>query len=443
MQKRKIALMLTLALLGTSVVSGCGGNSEKEGENKAKNEKSGELSFAWWGNEDRQKYTEELLDQYEEEHEDVSFVTSPTSWDGYWEKLATQTAGGNCPDVVQMDYAYIVTYAENGTLMDLQKFIDDGTIDVSNVDESLVESGRIDGILAGIPLSTSMLTYCYNPEVLKEAGLEPPTPEWTWDNFSNYMLTVKEKTGKVGLAVNYTDVLPLHYFVRQHGETLFNEDYTALGYEDDQIFADFVDIHKELTDAGAMITPDEWAQISSNPEESRPVPQNEAGFTSGSNTIANMMKATNDTIQLITPPMADDGTKALWLKPGMYLSISASAPEETQKKAAEFINWFLNSEEAGAKIGTERGIPAASNIREALKDGSIGSIDQKEKEMFDYYDVAASVSGECPPPDASSISEINKIFVDTTNKVMYDEMDSMEAAKSFREQVNKILAKNK
>ena len=78
-----------------------------------------------------------------------------------------------------------------------------------------------------------------------------------------------------------------------------------------------------------------------------------------------------------------------------------------------------------------------------MKDGSIGSIDQKEKEMFDYYDVAASVSGECPPPDASSISEINKIFVDTTNKVMYDEMDSMEAAKSFREQVNKILAKNK
>lgn len=56
MKKRSIALMLTLALLGTSMFSGCGGNSEKGNEKKVENEKAGEISFAWWGNEDRQKY---------------------------------------------------------------------------------------------------------------------------------------------------------------------------------------------------------------------------------------------------------------------------------------------------------------------------------------------------------------------------------------------------
>ena len=86
MKKKSIALMLTLALWKQVCSLGAEETLKKETKKKVENEKAGEISFAWWGNEDRQKYTEELLDQYEKEHEDVSFVTSPTSWDGYWEK---------------------------------------------------------------------------------------------------------------------------------------------------------------------------------------------------------------------------------------------------------------------------------------------------------------------------------------------------------------------
>nr|WP_288977038.1 sugar ABC transporter substrate-binding protein [uncultured Blautia sp.] len=445
MNRKKIALFLTMTVLGTTVLSGCGATGESKETSKKEETGDGRinLSIAWWGNETRHEYTQELLDAYTEEHPNVTFTASPTSWDGYWEKLATQTAGGSCPDIVQMDYSYIITYAQNKTLADLQKFVDDETIDVSSVEESLVKSGNIGGTLAGIPLSTSMATIGYNPDVLKEAGLEVPDADWTWEDFSNICKTVKEKTGKTGLANNYGDCLIFNYWVRQHGEVLFREDNTALGYEDDQILVDFMDLHKDLVDAGAMVTPDEWTQSSANPEEARLVPKNEAALVFGSNTIANMVKTVNDKIGLITPPMNDEGTKALWLKPGMYFSISASSSDEKQKAAAEFVNWFLNSEEAGGKTGTDRGIPASSKVRDALKEGTIGNIDQKEKEMFDYYDVAASVSGECPPPDPEGTSEINKVFQDVMNRVFYGQMTSEEAAASFREQVNKILAKNK
>lgn len=446
MKRKKIAMLLAMTVLGTTILSGCGGSGDSK-ETTKKEDSAAEdgkinLSIAWWGNETRHEYTQELLDEYTKEHPNVTFTASPTSWDGYWEKLATQTAGGNCPDIVQMDYAYIITYAQNDTLADLQKFIDDGTIDVSNVEESLVNSGNIDGTLAGIPLSTSMLAYGYNPDVLAEAGFEPPTSDWTWDDFANMCKTVKEKTGKVGFANNYIDCGILHYWIRQHGETFFNEENTALGFEDDQLVVDFIDYYKDLLDAGAMVSPDEWTQISANPEEARLVPKDEGAFVYGSNTIANMVKGVNDKIGLITPPVADDGTKALWLKPGMYFSVSASASDEKQKAAAEFINWFLNSDAAGAKVGTDRGIPASSSVRDALKSGEIGSIDDKEKEMFDYYDVAAEVSGECPPPDPEGVSEINKIYVDIMNQVFYERIDSAEAAAQFREQVNKVLAKN-
>lgn len=441
MKKKNIALFLTMTILGTTILGGCSGSGVSKEDTKKEDGKIN-LSIAWWGNELRHEYTQELLDEYTKEHPNVTFTASPTSWDGYWEKLATQTAGGNCPDIVQMDYAYIITYAQNKTLADMQKFIDDGTLDVSNVEESLVNSGKIEGTLAGIPLSTSMLTYGYNPDVLAEAGLEVPDSTWNWDDFANICKTVKEKTGKVGFGDIYLDCGILHYWIRQHGETFFNEDNSALGFDDDQIVIDYMDYYKDLLDAGAMVSPDEWTQISANPAEARLVPKNEAAIGYGSNTVANMVKGVNDKIGLVTPPMADDGTKALWLKPGMYFSVSASASDEKQKAAAEFINWFLNSKEAGEKIGTDRGIPAASTVREALKNGDIGSIDEKEKEMFDYYDVAAEVSGECPPPDPEGVSEINKVYVDIMNKVFYEQLDSKEAAAQFREQINKILAKN-
>ena len=132
MNRKKIALFLTMTVLGTTVLSGCGATGESKETSKKEETGDGRinLSIAWWGNETRHEYTQELLDAYTEEHPNVTFTASPTSWDGYWEKLATQTAGGSCPDIVQMDYSYIITYAQNKTLADLQKFVDDGTIDL-------------------------------------------------------------------------------------------------------------------------------------------------------------------------------------------------------------------------------------------------------------------------------------------------------------------------
>ena len=45
------------------------------------------------------------------------------AWNDYWPKLATQAAGQNLPDVIQMDYRYIFEYARRGQLADLTPFV--------------------------------------------------------------------------------------------------------------------------------------------------------------------------------------------------------------------------------------------------------------------------------------------------------------------------------
>ena len=198
--------------------------------------------------------------------------TSPSGWDGYFDKLATQAAAGAMPDIVQMDYLYITTYANNGSVADLKPYIDNGTIDVTNIDPVLYGSGEINGKLAGMVLSSSLLAFTYNPEVLASAGVEEPNADWTWDDFIADCTQIAEKTDAYGMETNLSDnINVLNYYVRQRGEQLFSDDNKSLGYKDDAVFVDFVNMIASLVEKGAMPNPDQYAAIMAMGKESFPV----------------------------------------------------------------------------------------------------------------------------------------------------------------------------
>ena len=44
-------------------------------------------------------------------------------WDDYWTRLATQVAGGNAPDLIQMDYRYLFEYAGRGAILPLDDYM--------------------------------------------------------------------------------------------------------------------------------------------------------------------------------------------------------------------------------------------------------------------------------------------------------------------------------
>ena len=371
----------------------------------------------------------------------MTFEASPSGWDGYFDKLATQAAAGAMPDIVQMDYLYISTYAQNGSIIDLQPFVDDGTIDTTNIDDAVVGTGKIGDSLAGMVLSSSILALSYNPDVLTLAGVEEPTPEWTWSDYSEAWKKIAETTDAYGIETNLTDnINVLNYYVRQHGEKLFSDDNKSLGYADDAIFVDYINMISELVECGAMPNPDEYAQISTLSKESFPVVTGGAGFRNDWNNYPVIAEGTNPNLKLVTPPMAEDGTKALWVKPGMFFSVSSTATEAEQKAAAEFINWFVNSEEANNIIMAERGVPVSSAIRDMLS--ASGKMTQKQVEMFDFVNVAVAYCAEVPAPDPAGISEVTTAFQDAVYNVLYGRKTAEEAAADFRKNANDILARS-
>ena len=79
-----------------------------------------------------------------EQNPNVEIKVEFTDWSGYWDKLSAMAAGGNLPDIIQMDYSYLQQYQQSGQLADLSQFIDSGVIDKLNyLSDFMLENGYI------------------------------------------------------------------------------------------------------------------------------------------------------------------------------------------------------------------------------------------------------------------------------------------------------------
>lgn len=230
-----------------------------------------------------------------------------------------------------------------------------------------------------------------------------------------------------------------NYWVRGYGEKLFADDNKSLGYDDDKITEDFFTYWLDLIDAGAVPNPDEYEQIATLGNDANPVITNDAAFHQSWNNFTTIgANAGNDTLKLVAPPTNTTNTKALWYKPGMFFSVAETS--SVKKEAAEFINWFLNSDEANDIMMGERGTPASATAREHLINS--GKLSAQQTDMFNFVDTAAAYCGDTPAADPAGISEINTIFKNIGYAVFYGQTTPADAAAQFRTEVNAVLEAN-
>lgn len=95
-------------------------------------------------------------------------------------KFLTAAAGGNPPDVVQVDTIWLGEYAEGGLLADLTEKLQAWS-DWPDVVNSFKESTRWKGRSYGTWLNTDVRIMVYNKKLFRRAGLDPNRPPQDWD----------------------------------------------------------------------------------------------------------------------------------------------------------------------------------------------------------------------------------------------------------------------
>lgn len=110
----------------------------------------------------------------------------------YYEKLTTQFAAGNPPDVMVINYGRLGDFARRGVLADLQAMNAPmvGSLRLEMLPaafDSLLQVGETVGRpgLYALPLEWNPSNLMvYDPDILVAAGIAVPPDGWTWDEFA-------------------------------------------------------------------------------------------------------------------------------------------------------------------------------------------------------------------------------------------------------------------
>ncbi|WP_163539888.1 extracellular solute-binding protein [Gracilibacillus sp. YIM 98692] len=407
-------------------------NEEQSNDQEGNSEEKITLRMSWWGSQNRHDMTNEIIDLYEEKNPHITIQAEFTGFDGYFEKMAAQASGNNLPDIMQQNFGeYVNQYASQDLLEDLGPYVENGTINLEGVSETIIESGKVDGKLVGIPTGTNALVATYLPNAFEEAGIEPPTNDWTWEDYVNIATEYHEKTGDYGVRLAEPGNM-FEYYVREKGLSLFNEDGTGLGYDDDKLLEDYFTMVKGLIDDGVSPGYDVIQQIKGLEDELIVRGETPLDPTNWSNQVGTIEKAAGEPVEMAVLP-GENNDQGMFLKPSMLWSIGKNS--EHKEEAAKFINFFTNTVAVFEIIGSDRGVPIQPGVREALLP-DLSELDQKVYDYVDYVSENSSPADSNFPPEAS---EVISHLEDIDEMVMYGQMSPAEGAAQFRQNAESVF----
>lgn len=450
MKKKQVLATLCAGMMVASVATGCGSAAESAADSTAASTDSTnasteassasttadgktQLNILWWGSQTRHELTTQMLEKFQEENPDIEVVMDYSDWDGYWTKLPAQVAGGQTPDVFQMDYAKLAQYVENGVMAPLDDYVADGSLDLSNVAQSVIDSGSIDGKLYAVSTGTNAPVMLYRKDILDDLGIEMPMNP-TMSEYTDISKKVYEATGLRDTFVTSCSADNLRFRLRNYGMNLYNDDASALGFDDPKHIVDMWQLALDSQNEGwGLMIGEETATTAFDS-----MVMDSWSRYQNSNELQAYRDATGKDISMVMIPNTDDATaSATYLKPAMFWCVAADS--DVKDAAVRFINYFTNDTSCYDIVGIERAVPISSEMREYVAP----TLDEVGKQVVEFVDYVSQPNMASPlmNPDPAKHSEISDLLSQYSDQVRYGEItDLPTAAQQFMDEANAILA---
>jgi multiple sugar transport system substrate-binding protein len=422
---RRQFLMGTSALVGAAAVGMTPAWAQVE-----------DLRLIFWGGQARADRTNGVTDLYDAAN-GGRVESEFLAWNDYWPKLATQTAGGNAPDVIQMDYRFIVEYAKRNAIAPLDEFIG-GALDLSDFDADQLEGGKVDGKLYGISLGANSVALLANTTALEEAGAAAPTNAATWDD----IIAIGEKLNSANIRGGLRAIQDssgtepmLDNWLRQRGKALYTPE-GKLGFDADDA-VEWFQMWAKLREAKICVTAEDQALDTGQLENSMLVLGKAALMPSNSNQLVGFQALMTDKLGMSGYPRIAPGVGGgHYRKPSMFFSVAGSAKDK--EAAAKLINFFIKDIEAGKILGVERGIPCSAATREAVAP----TLDEANQIALNFVANLGDLLGALPPSPPAAAGEIDTSLLRTlSQEIAFGARSPEDGGKYFVEEATAILAR--
>ena len=459
MNKKLLAMGLSVTMIA-GMLTGCGSSSTESGDSTASNSQTQSevteqntaseisqtaasddepitLRFAWWGGDERNAATLEVIEQFEALHPNVTIEAEYGGNDGYHDKLATQLASGTAADIVQVDPETFPQYVSTGDYF--VNYMDYSNMDLSTFDENYISleiNGRYDGKQLGLPTGISGAGILVNQDLADEIGIDF-TQAYTWDDLLEMGRKVREYDDSMYLLCAnkeyIVNLIVFNYGKQLCGSTLFDKETGELNITEEQM-AELMQYVKKLYDEGVVAPASYQAAYGGDNLQS------DANWIAGKYVSAltyistiDVMVAANDSANysMSQLPMLSGCTEKGWASNTPQV-MAVTKTCEHPEMAVEFMNYFFNNETALATLGATRSVPPTENARKICSEN--GKLSEVTMEGANI----AAAAGGTPNDKISSSEEAKTILFDAVETVGYGATTPEEAASEIIDSLSSL-----
>jgi multiple sugar transport system substrate-binding protein len=173
-----LAGLLTV-LTGAAVLAACGTDSTSSGGGGG-----GTTIQIWEGyTQVEAKAFAHLVSQYEAQHPGQKVKTLYVNSDNTLQKVLTAVRGGSPPDIAYLYGSWAPNVAQIPQVVNLTQVVQRPGVNWSDFWTGERAVATVNGKVIGIPALVDNLAVVYNKTMFAKAGLQPPGPDWTWQDF--------------------------------------------------------------------------------------------------------------------------------------------------------------------------------------------------------------------------------------------------------------------
>lgn len=396
----------------------------------------GSIRFSSYGDPTKLKLRSDLAAKFTSEHPKIKVGFEGVASADYWDKLATEIAGGTATDVINIDSPHISQYGTSGALQPLDPYIPK-PIETDTFDSNLLKSGQLNGKQYGVPVASATTAMGYDATIIDSLGLKRPDGGWNWDGFMSFAQQIYKKSGGKynGSEDPSGDSAVFELWARSNGQQLYKDDKT-FGFTQDTL-SDYFTYWQEMRTSGGCVPAQTAAQYVYADWVHSPMVLKKAplGRIQTNNVIGGYQGFTKDDIELTMVPKGNDGKYPNYEAASSYLSLNAKTQDPTD--AAVFLNWFANSADAALTLRVISGPPASSAGRKALLDS--GGLSSDEKKVLNFTTLAIKNSTPPPIPAPGVNTDIGTLLLAAAQSVSFKKKSIKDAVSTFWDGGQKAL----